>query len=478
MKRPVRKSGRARPGSEPGKPLWGAGFSSEPGEALARLSLSHPFDRRLAEHDLRGSLAHARGLARSGLLTKSALARIERALTKIGSEIERGTFRFRDADEDIHLNVERRLIELAGDAGRRIHAGRSRNDQVVLDLRLWTVAAIDRASDAARVLASALLDRADEFLDDNVLVAARTHLRSAQPVLLAHVFHAWVEMLLRDRQRLAGAWRRTAVSPLGSGACAGSTLPLDRQGVARELGLPSLSANSLDAVSDRDFAAEFECAAALTMAHLSRIAEDLILWTGEEYRLFRLSDATATGSSMMPQKKNPDSLELTRAKAGRVFGNLMATLAVLKGLPLSYDRDLQETQQPLFETADALELSLAAVAEVIAGLRLRPENERPAIESSTLATDVAEELVRRGLPFRTAHGRVARWSATASEGRRDLREVVWTEAPELREFAESLSPESSVRRRDGIGGTSPRRVRSALRRARRALGAERQAERE
>ncbi|MCA1612102.1 MAG: argininosuccinate lyase, partial [Acidobacteria bacterium] len=403
MKRRKSAPGPRRGKTSGKKALWGAGFASGPGEALARLSISHPWDRRLAEVDLRGSLAHARGLQRSGLLTRAALARIESALRRIAGEIERGSFRFEDADEDIHLNVERRLIELAGDAGRRIHAGRSRNDQVALDLRLWTIAAIDRASEAARVLGIALLDRADEFLEANVVVAARTHLRGAQPVLLAHVFHAWVEMLLRDRGRLADARRRAAVSPLGSGACAGSTLPLDRKGVARELGLPSLSANSLDAVSDRDFAAEFESAAALAMAHLSRIAEDLILWTGEEYRLFLLSDATSTGSSMMPQKKNPDSLELTRGKAGRVFGNLMATLTVIKGLPLSYDRDLQETQQPLFETADALELSLAAVTEVVAGLRLRPENERAPIEPTTLATDVAEELVARGVPFRTAH---------------------------------------------------------------------------
>ncbi|MCA1579934.1 MAG: argininosuccinate lyase [Acidobacteria bacterium] len=403
MKRRKSAPGPRRGKTSGKKALWGAGFASGPGEALARLSISHPWDRRLAEVDLRGSLAHARGLQRSGLLTRAALARIESALRRIAGEIERGSFRFEDADEDIHLNVERRLIELAGDAGRRIHAGRSRNDQVALDLRLWTIAAIDRASEAARVLGTALLDRADEFLEANVVVAARTHLRGAQPVLLAHVFHAWVEMLLRDRGRLADARRRAAVSPLGSGACAGSTLPLDRKGVARELGLPSLSANSLDAVSDRDFAAEFESAAALAMAHLSRIAEDLILWTGEEYRLFLLSDATSTGSSMMPQKKNPDSLELTRGKAGRVFGNLMATLTVIKGLPLSYDRDLQETQQPLFETADALELSLAAVTEVVAGLRLRPENERAPIEPTTLATDVAEELVARGVPFRTAH---------------------------------------------------------------------------
>jgi len=472
MRRTRRKAKRT-PRKRPQEPLWGAGFASAAGEALKRLSVSHPFDRRLAAFDLRGSLAHARGLARAGLLTPAALLRIDRAIRKIGREIEAGTFRFADADEDIHLNVERRLIELAGEAGRRIHAGRSRNDQVALDLRLWTLGAIDRASEGIVSLAGVLLDRAGEFLEEGVVVAARTHLRTAQPVLLAHVFHAWVEMLLRDLGRLRDGRVRAAVSPLGSGACAGSTLPLDREGVARELGLPAVTANSLDAVSDRDFAVEFEAAAALAMAHLSRIAEDLILWTGEEFRLFALSDATATGSSMMPQKKNPDSLELTRGKAGRVFGNLVATLAVLKGLPSSYDRDLQETQEPLFDTADSLELSLAAVAEVVAGLRLRPGAERAPISPSSLATDFAEEMVRRGLPFRTAHERVARWSRTAAESGRDLREVVWTEAPQMRAFAEALSPESSVRRRDGIGGTSPRRVRAALRRARRSLAPER-----
>jgi argininosuccinate lyase len=451
------------------KALWSGGFDASPGAALSRLSVSHPFDRRLAEVDLAGSLAHARGLFRRRLLSRAALTRIERAIRSIGREIDSGKFRFSDADEDIHLNVERRLIELAGDAGRRIHAGRSRNDQVALDLRLWTLGAIDRSSAAIRSLGNAILARAEEFLEGEVVVAARTHLRSAQPVLLAHVFHAWVEMLLRDLGRLADARRRTAVSPLGAGACAGSTLPLDREGVARELGLPSVTANSLDAVSDRDFAAEFEAAAAIAMAHLSRIAEDLILWTGDEFRLFALSDATATGSSMMPQKKNPDSLELTRGKTGRVIGNLVATLTIIKGLPLSYDRDLQETQEPLFETAEALELSLAAVEEVIAGLRLLPEKERAPIDPSSLATDLAEELVRRGIAFRTAHERVARWSRKAAEAKRDLREVVWTEAPDLRSFAESLSPESSIRRRDGIGGTSPRRVRAALRRSRRQL---------
>ena len=451
------------------RPLWAGGFASRPGEALAAISLSHPFDRRLAIEDLAGTRAHARGLHRARLLSKADLGRIEKALARIEKEIAAGRFRFRDVDEDVHLNIERRLIELAGEAGRRIHAGRSRNDQVALDLRLWTLSAIGRAQVGISRLAHALLARAEEFLAARVVVAARTHLRSAQPVLLAHVFHAYAEMLVRDLARLADARSRTAVSPLGSGACAGSTLPLDREGVARELRLPAITGNSLDAVSDRDFAAEFEFAAALTMVHLSRLSEDLILWTGEEYRLFHLSEASTTGSSMMPQKKNPDSLELARGKAGRVFGDLLATLTVVKGLPLSYDRDLQETQEPLFDASESLDLALAALTEVVAGLVLRPEEERPPIEAGALATDIAEEIVRRGAAFRTAHETVARWTALATARHADLRDIAAAQSPKLRAFLAKLTPASSVSRRDLPGGTAPRRVKAAIARTRRAI---------
>jgi argininosuccinate lyase len=449
------------------RPLWAGGYAASPGRALAAISLSHPFDRRLAIEDLAGTRAHARGLYRAGLLSRTDLGRIERALARIEREIAAGRFRFRDEDEDIHLNVERRLIELAGEAGRRIHAGRSRNDQVALDLRLWTLSAIGRAQLGISRLGHALLARAEEFLAAGAIVAARTHLRSAQPVLLAHVFHAYAEMLARDLGRFTDARARTSVSPLGSGACAGTTLPIDREGVARELRLPAITGNSLDAVSDRDFAAEFEFAAALTMTHLSRLSEDLILWTGEEYRLFHLSESATTGSSMLPQKKNPDSLELARGKAGRVFGDLLSTLAVLKGLALSYDRDLQETQEPLFDASESLELALDALTEVVAGLVLRPEGERPAIEAGALATDIAEELVRRGAAFRTAHETVARWSALAAARGADLREIAAAQAPKLRAFLGKLTPAAAVARRNLPGGTAPRRVRAAIIRTRR-----------
>ena len=449
--------------------LWGAGFAQPPGPALTRLSVSHPFDRRLAREDIAGSLAHARGLAAAGLLPRKDLRRIEKGLARIEKELAEDNFRFTDTDEDIHLNIERRLIEIAGESGKRLHAGRSRNDQVALDLRLWTLGAIERAESGLHDLVRLLLDRASKFLDPAVVVAARTHMRSAQPVLLAHVFHAYAEMLLRDLERLASARLRAAVSPLGSGACAGTTLPIDRKKVARELGLAEISANSLDAVSDRDFAVEFEFVAALAMVHLSRLAEDLILWTGEEFRLLRLSESSTTGSSMMPQKKNPDPLELVRGKSGRAAGDLMASLTVLKGLPLSYNRDLQETQEPLFDAAETLEVSLDAMRETVAGLVLLPAAERAAIDSQALATDIAETLVSRGVPFRRAHEVVARWSQLATDSRADLREIAAVEAPALGPFLARLTLESAVADRDLPGGTAPRRVRAAIARARARL---------
>jgi argininosuccinate lyase len=464
----VKKKARAKTTAKR-KALWAGGYAAAPGQALARISISHPFDRRLAAQDLAGSLAHARGLHRAGLLSKTDLEAIRAGLKKIGAEIAGGSFRFEDSDEDIHLNVERRLAALAGEAGARLHAGRSRNDQVALDLRLWTIAAIDASQKALRALCRALLSRAETWLKEPIVIPARTHLRAAQPVLLSHALLAYVEMLLRDTGRLADCRRRAAVSPLGSGACAGTTLPLDRHAVAEDLGLPEITENSLDAVSDRDFAAEFAFAATLAMVHLSRLAEDLILWTGEEFRVLRLAESSTTGSSMMPQKKNPDALELVRGKAGRSAGSLVSLLTTMKGLPLSYNRDLQETQEPLFAAADALVASLEAMTEVVAGLTSRRKSERPAIESDALSTDLAEELVRRGVPFREAHHRVARWVRRAAKGSKDFRAVAAAEDPSLGAFLRRLTPESSVRARDLPGGTAPARVRERIRSLRRRL---------
>jgi len=452
-----------------GRSLWGGGFQKPTGAALRRLSVSHPYDRRLASHDIAGSLVHARALRRAGLLSAAGLARVEKGLRAIAAEIAAGRFRFSDRDEDVHMNVERRLIALAGEDGASIHAGRSRNDQVALDLRLWTVAAIDAARESLRSLARALLDRAGDFLEDRVIVAARTHMRPAQPVLLAHAFHAYAEMLGRDRERLAEARRRAAVSPLGSGACAGTTLPLDRAAAARDLGWTAISANSLDAVSDRDFAVEFIGACALAMVHLSRLSEDLILWSGDDAAVVALAEETTTGSSMMPQKRNPDALELTRGKTGRVAGHLVGTLLTLKGLPLAYNRDLQETQEALYDSSDSLLASLDAMEEVVRGLTLIPGGRRPPIDPATLATDIAEELVARRVPFRRAHERVAGWARTASASLRDVREVAADADPSLRGFLSRLTPESAVTRRDVAGGTAPRRVKTAIARSRRAL---------
>jgi argininosuccinate lyase len=467
----VKKKPVSRKPSPRRKALWAGGYEAAPGKALAKISLSHPFDRRLAAQDLAGSLAHARGLHRAGLLSKSDLEAIAAGLAKIAAEIADGRFVFEDADEDIHMNVERRLAALAGEAGARLHAGRSRNDQVALDLRLWTVAAIDAAQEGLRALGLALLSRAEAWGKEPVVIPARTHLRAAQPVLLSHALLAYVEMLRRDKDRLADCRRRTAVSPLGSGACAGTTLPLDRRAVAESLGMPEITENSLDAVSDRDFAAEFAFAAALTMVHLSRLAEDLILWTGEEFRTLRLSETTTTGSSMMPQKKNPDALELVRGKSGRASGALISLLTTMKGLPLSYNRDLQETQEPLFSAADTLMDSLAAMTEVVRGLSARKASERLPIESGALSTDLAEELVRRGVPFREAHGRVARWTRRAAKNGADFRAIAAKEDPGLASFLRRLTPESSVRARDLPGGTAPARVRGEIRRLRKLFQA-------
>jgi argininosuccinate lyase len=450
--------------------LWGGAFREETGEALARLSVSIRFDRRLWREDVAGTRAHARTLRAARLLSASELRRIDRALDRISREIEQGSFPWRAADEDVHLNIERRLIELAGEAGERIHAGRSRNDQVALDLRLHVLGAIDDVDARIHALAAALAGLAARSLD--VVVPAYTHLRRAQPIVLAHAVLAHVEPLRRDRERLADARRRAAVSPLGSGACAGTTLPLDRRIAARALGLRGITRNSLDAVADRDFVVETEAALALLLAHLSRMSEDLVLWTSDEFAFLTLSDRSSTGSSMMPQKKNPDAFELVRGKAGRVFGHLVAMLTVLKGLPLAYNRDLQEDKEGLFDALDTVQLALDAMREAVAGLGVR---RTPRDLGGWLnATDLAEYLVRRGVPFRRAHRQAGELVAIA-RGRgvelqalslAELRAVAPRVAPDV---FRALDPARAVSARTIAGGTAPSRVRAALREVERWL---------
>ncbi len=428
---------------------------------------SLPFDRRLYRHDLRGSLAHARMLARAGLLRRAEGSRIERALRRIEREMETGRFRFAVADEDIHMAVERRLIELAGAAGRRLHAARSRNDQVALDLRLYLRDEIAGVLGLLKKFRGALLGVARAHVD--TVMPGYTHLQRAQPVSLAHHVLAYVEMLARDRERFEQARARADVMPLGAGALAATTLPIDRKAVARELGFGRISENSMDAVSDRDFALDFLAAAAILAVHLSRMSEELILWTSSEFGFAALPDEFSTGSSMMPQKKNPDLLELIRGKTGRVIGDLVALLTVLKGLPLTYNSDLQEDKERVFDALDTLKPALDLLAKLWPRIRFDRAAMRAAAGGFALATDLAEYLVGRGVPFRQAHeivGALVRDCLKSGKTLSDLSfEDLTRRSPHFdRDAPGLLTPENSLKRRAVIGGPAPATVRARLRR--------------
>jgi argininosuccinate lyase len=424
------------------------------------------FDRALARYDIRGSIAHASMLGETGILDPADAAALVAGLERIGAEIERGEFRFDPRLEDVHMNVEARLREQIGPVAGRLHTGRSRNDQVATDLALFLRDSALASQRGLVGLQEALTLRAREHLD--TLLPGYTHLQRAQPVRLAHHWLAFVELFSRDAARFADLRTRLARSPLGSGALAGSTLPLDREGTARALGFGGPSANSMDAVGARDGALEFLAAGAIAMVHLSRLAEELVLWSTSEFGFVELADAYSTGSSLMPQKKNPDVPELVRGKAGRAIGNLVALLTVLKGLPLTYNRDLQEDKEPLFDTARTLRDSLEVTAGAIATLRVDVGAMRRAAEDPLLlATDLAEELVRRGVPFREAHevvGKLVRHCVSKGLDPRTL------SVADLRAFhpafpapaAELIGLERSVEARDGIGGPARRRVLAAL----------------
>jgi argininosuccinate lyase len=440
-----------------GRPLWHGRFGEGPDDALMHLSVSLPFDQRLAGDDLRGSRAHVDMLAAVGLLTEAERFGIADALDQVERELAAGTFAFVPSDEDIHTAVERRVTELAGPAGATLHPGRSRNDQVALDLRLWVRrearVVVERLVELERVL----LQRAEEC-DDDAYLPGYTHLQRAQPVLLAHHLLAHVWPLARDVTR----WRAVAdaadVSPLGAGALAGSSLPLDPDAVARALGFARRFDNSLDAVSDRDFVAEALFAASLAQSHLSRLGEEIVLWSTDEFGFARLPDAFATGSSMLPQKKNPDVAELVRGKAGRLIGNLTGFLATLKGLPLAYNRDLQEDKEPLFDSVDALVRSLAALTGLLAAITFDAARMRAAADvPAAAATDLAEHLVRGGMPFREAHATVGALVRQSVERGIPLSELVAAE-PELGAAAvELLAPGAGAARRTtpGGAGTAP-----------------------
>ena len=478
-KRPLRarrqpRHASRRPAAAQAK-AWSGRFSEPVDELVKRFTASVSFDRRLAPQDIEGSLAHAHMLAACGIISKSDLAAIERGLAQVRREIDSGTFEWSIDAEDVHLNIERRLIALVGDPGKRLHTARSRNDQVATDVRLWLRAEIDQIRGRLNGLLEALLGQAERHAA--LVMPGFTHLQVAQPVTFGHHMLAYFEMFERDRERFADCRRRVNQLPLGAAALAGTSFPIDRERVARELGFEGLCANSLDAVSDRDFAIEFAACASLAMVHLSRLAEELVLWASQRFGFVRLPDRFSTGSSIMPQKKNPDVPELVRGKSGRVFGHLVALLALMKGQPLAYNKDNQEDKEPLFDTADTLKDSLAAFADLVAGLEPVAEAMRRAtLEGFSTATDLADYLVRKGVPFRDAHEAVARAVREAEATGCDLSGLP---LKVLRRFSaaigddvyEHLTPEGSVASRDHVGGTAPAQVRAAVARARRRLGA-------
>ena len=451
--------------------LWGGRFSGGPAEAMAAINPSIGFDKRLYAEDIAGSKAHSRMLAQQGIIPAEDDRAIRDALDTIRGEIEAGTFTFSAALEDIHMNVEARLTELIGEPGRRLHTARSRNDQIATDLRLWTRAAVDRLDGQLRAVQHALLAQAEAGAE--LVMPGYTHLQAAQPVTLGHHMLAYVEMFGRDRGRLADARKRLNECPLGAAALAGTAFPIHRRATAAELGFDAPTANSLDSVADRDFALEVLGAAAISATHLSRLAEEIVIWCNEGWAFVELPDAYATGSSIMPQKKNPDGAELVRAKAGRVIGALTTLLTVMKGLPLAYGKDMQEDKEPLFDALDTLELCLACTAGMVGEMTPNAAKLRAAAERGFLtATDLADWLVRRGgLAFRDAHHVTGRLVRRAEADGRDLAELTLAEmqAEDARiteEVYSVLTVDRAAASRTSYGGTAPENVRAQAARAR------------
>ncbi len=464
-------SGAAKPGESAANKQWGGRFTGGPAQIMRRINASIDIDKRLWAEDIAGSKAHCAMLVAQNILSPQDGAAIAAGLDQIQVEIEGGRFAFSEAHEDIHLNVEARLAELIGPAAGRLHTARSRNDQVATDLRLWLRAAIDRLDAAMRELQQALIERAEAEAD--TVMPGFTHLQIAQPVTLGHHLMAYVEMVGRDRGRLADCRRRMNESPLGAAALAGTSFPIDRASTAASLGFDRPAANSLDAVSDRDFAIEFLAAAALAGTHLSRFAEEIVLWCSDGFGFIALTDAFTTGSSIMPQKRNPDAAELVRAKTGRLNGALIALLTVMKGLPLAYGKDMQEDKVPVFEAADTLELCLAATTGMVRDLR--PDRQRlreAAGRGFATATDLADWLVRvAGLPFRQAHHAAGQIVKRAEEMGCALAELPLAELQAVEPTISAavydvLDADRSVASRISFGGTAPVRVRAAVTAAR------------
>ena len=452
---------------------WSALFSEPMSDLVKRYTSSVFFDKRLWRADVQGSLAHAAMLAAQGIIAQEDHAAIERGLAQIAQEIEAGEFEWKLDLEDVHLNIEARLTQLVGDAGKRLHTGRSRNDQVATDVRLWLRGEIDLIAVLLTDLQKALLEIAEKNVE--VIMPGFTHLQVAQPVSFGHHMLAYVEMFSRDAERMADVRRRVNRLPLGAAALAGTSYPLDRELVARTLGMEGVCQNSLDAVSDRDFAIEFTAAATLCMVHVSRLSEELILWMSQSFGFIDLADRFCTGSSIMPQKKNPDVPELARGKTGRVVGHLMGLITLMKGQPLAYNKDNQEDKEPLFDTVDTLKDTLRIFAEMVGGITVMPQAmERAALRGYATATDLADYLVKKGLPFRDAHETVAHAVKTATQLQMDLAQLPLVE---LKRFNAAIEPDvyevlslrGSVNARDVLGGTAPRQVLAQIARHRTRL---------
>jgi len=447
--------------------LWGGHFATGPAPLMAQINASIGFDKRLWPHDIVGSKAHASMLAAQGIISEADRDSILHGLDEIAQEIETGSFCFDPALEDIHLNIEARLSEKIGEPGRRLHTARSRNDQVATDFKLFVRAAVDRAIDSLVALTNTILDITNAHAA--TVMPGFTHLQAAQPVTFGHHLMAYAEMFMRDRSRFADARHRLNECPLGAAALAGTSFPIDRDATARALGFDRPAANSIDAVSDRDFALDYLASAAITATHLSRLAEELVLWSTPQFGFVQMSEAFTSGSSIMPQKRNPDAAELVRGKSGRLLGHLQALLVTMKSLPLAYSKDMQEDKEGLFDAVDTLELCLAATTAMLASMRVDPARMRAAAGIGyTTATDLADWLVRtKGMPFRDAHGIAARTVKAAEERSCELHEldeaVLRSIDPRLDgEVRRLLGVDASVASRTSYGGTSPERVKEAV----------------
>jgi len=469
MKTPKKKT----PSNKKNRETWSGRFEEPVSKLVQRYTASVEFDQRLAEYDIKGSSAHAQMLADSEIITAKDLAKIEKGLRQIQKEIHNGTFDWRLELEDVHLNIEKRLTTLIGDAGKRLHTARSRNDQIATDVRLYMRASIDDIIKLITAMQLSILDLAEENV--NTVMPGLTHLQIAQPISFGHHLMAYFEMLKRDKERLSDCRKRVNILPLGAAALAGTSYPINRKMVAKRLGFDDICKNSLDAVSDRDFTIEFCACSTLIMTHLSRLSEELILWMSPLFGFIQLDDCFCTGSSIMPQKKNPDVPELVRGKTGRVNGNLIALLTLMKGQPLAYNKDNQEDKEPLFDTVDTLSETLRIYADMLKGVHVDVNAMRSAaMRGYSTATDLADYLTKKGVPFRDSHETVAKAVRTAEKKGCDLSEFTLSELQKFSQLIEEdifsiLTLDGSMKSRNHTGGTAPSQVRKAIKSARKNL---------